>query len=286
LDVREGRKVPEDIVWPRPGVLWLQPMRVTILGSGTSSGVPMIGCDCLVCTSDNPKNRRMRASAMVEVKDRVLLLDTSTDLREQAIRFEIPRVDAVLYTHAHADHVHGVDELRVFNVRHLHEIPCYGNPETVGRLKNYLQYIFDEEYHESFRPFLNLNEVDGPFTVSGIEVIPVPLLHGSLPVLGYRVGGFAYLTDTNKIPDESWDLLWDLELLVLDALRPRPHATHFSLGQAVEAAERLQARRTVFTHISHMLDHEETNKGLGKGMQLAYDGMTFNLSDPGERSGS
>ena len=267
-------------------MLWLPPMRVTILGSGTSGGVPMIGCDCPVCTSGDPKNRRMRASALVEVGDRVLLLDTSTDLREQAMRFEIPRVDAVLYTHAHADHVHGVDELRVFNVRHLREIPCYGNPDTVGRLRNYLQYIFDEEYHESFRPFLNLNVVSGTFSVAGVEVIPVPMFHGKMPVLGYRIGGFAYLTDTNKIPDESWELLEGLELLVLDALRPRPHATHFSLDQAVETAGKIKAKQTVFTHVSHMLEHQETNKGLGNGMELAYDGMTFDLSDPKERSGS
>ncbi|MFC1654749.1 MBL fold metallo-hydrolase [Myxococcota bacterium] len=258
----------------------LLPMRVTILGSGTSGGVPMIGCTCPVCTSDNPKNRRMRASALVEVGDRVLLLDTSTDLREQAIRFDIPRVDAVLYTHAHADHVHGVDELRVFNVRHLREIPCYGNPDTVSRLQNYLQYIFDQEYHESFRPFLSLNEVTGPFAVSGVEVIPVPLFHGEMPVLGYRIGGLAYLTDASKIPDASWELLGGLELLVLDALRPRPHATHFSLPEAVEVAEKLQAQQTVFTHVSHMLEHQETNLGLGNRMQLAYDGMKFDLSDP------
>jgi phosphoribosyl 1,2-cyclic phosphate phosphodiesterase len=255
-------------------------MRVTILGSGTSGGVPMIGCTCPVCTSSDPKNRRLRTSALVEVRDRVLLLDTSTDLREQALRFDVPRVDAVLYTHAHADHVHGVDELRVFNVRHLHEIPCYGNPDTVERLQNYLQYIFDSEYHESFRPFLSLHAVEGPFSVAGVEVIPVPLFHGRMPVLGYRIGGCAYLTDVNKIPDASWNLLEGLELLVLDALRPRPHVTHFGLFEAVEAAERIAAGRTVFTHVSHLLDHQETNKGLGKGMELAYDGMTFDLSDP------
>ncbi len=255
-------------------------MRVTILGSGTSSGVPMIGCSCPVCTSPSPKNRRMRTSAAVEVRGRVLLLDTSTDLREQALRFQLPRVDAVLYTHAHADHIHGVDELRTFNVRHLHEIPCYGNPDTVSRLQNYLQYIFDSEYPESFRPFLSLHAVEGPFSVSGVEVIPVPLFHGQMPVLGYRIGGFAYLTDVNRIPGSSWELLEDLELLVLDALRPRPHATHFGLSQAVEAAARIAAGRTVFTHVSHLLEHEETNKGLGKGMELAYDGMTFDLSYP------
>lgn len=226
----------------------------------------------------------MRASASVEVGGRVLLLDTSTDLREQALRFDLPRVDAVLYTHAHADHIHGVDELRVFNLRHLHEIPCYGNPDTVNRLRNYLQYIFDSEYHESFRPFLSLHEVAGPFAVSGVEVIPVPLFHGQMPVLGYRMGTFAYLTDVNRIPDASWSLLEGLELLVLDALRPRPHATHFGLYEAVEVAGRLEARQTVFTHVSHLLEHEETNKSLGKGMQLAYDGMVFDLSNPGERS--
>jgi phosphoribosyl 1,2-cyclic phosphate phosphodiesterase len=265
-------------------MVWLPAMRVTILGSGTSGGVPMIGCTCAVCTSGNPKNRRMRPSAAVEVKKRVFLLDTSTDLREQALRFDLPRVDAVLYTHAHADHIHGVDELRAFNVRHLHEIPCYGNPDTLNRLRNYLQYIFDQEHHESFRPFLSLNEVQGPFTLSGVDVVPVPLFHGKMSVLGYRIGGFAYLTDANRIPDASWKLLEGLELLVLDALRPRPHATHFSLSEAVEVAAKLNPQRTVFTHVSHMMEHEETNKGLPKGMELAYDGMTFILADPEERS--
>jgi len=256
-------------------------MRITILGSGTSSGVPMIGCSCPVCTSDNPKNRRLRASATVQVGKRVLLLDTSTDLREQAIRFQLDRVDAVLYTHAHADHIHGIDELRVYNFRQLNVIPCYGNQDIGRRIRNYFEYIYSDQMGESIRPFLEFRPVDGPFSIEGVRVVPVPLMHGSLEVLGYRIGGFAYLTDVSGIPDESWPLLQDLEVLVLDALRQRPHATHFSLDQAVEVAQRLKPARTALTHISHTMDHDQVNLALPNGIELAYDGMIFELADPG-----
>lgn len=262
-------------------------MRVTILGSGTSSGVPMIGCSCPVCTSDDPRNDRMRASAVVETGGRTLLLDTATDLRWQAIRFGLARVDAVLYTHAHADHLHGIDELRVFNIRQLSEIPCYGNRDILDRIRAYFRYIFDQEGAESFRPFLQLHEVTGPFRAAGVPVVPVPLWHGALPVLGYRIGDFAYLTDVNRIPDDSWRLLEGLELMVLDALRPRPHKTHFSLGQALEVVERAGPRRAWLTHISHQMEHQATNKELPKGVELAYDGLTLEMAEPKpERSGS
>lgn len=255
-------------------------MLVTILGSGTSAGVPMIGCTCPVCTSDNPKNRRLRASASVQVGKCVLLLDTSTDLREQAMRYNLDRVDAVLYTHAHADHIHGIDEMRVYNFRQLNAIPCYGNQDIGRRIRNYFDYIFHDELQESFRPFLDFHEVEGPFSVKGVQVVPVPLLHGSLEVLGYRIGNFAYLTDVSKIPDASLKLLEGLEVLVLDALRHRPHATHFSLDEAVEVASRLKPARTALTHISHVMEHDQVNLELPKGIELAYDGMTFELVDP------
>ncbi len=255
-------------------------MNVTILGSGTSSGVPMIGCDCPVCKSSDPHNRRMRASAAVELRGKVLLIDTSTDLREQALRFDLRRVDAVLYSHAHADHIHGIDELRVFNMRHLHEIPCYGNADTVRRIKSYFEYIFDSGEKKGFRPFLSLNEIEGPLTLFGATIVPIPLWHGELPVLGYRLGGLAYLTDVNRIPDSSIELLADLDLLVLDALRPKPHVTHFSIDQAVEVATMLKPEKTVLTHLSHLVDHRTTNQNLPKGVELAYDGMQFELDDP------
>ncbi|RLB58442.1 MAG: MBL fold metallo-hydrolase [Deltaproteobacteria bacterium] len=260
-------------------------MRVTLLGSGTSSGVPVIGCTCPVCTSDNPRNRRLRCSALVEFNQRALLIDTATDLRQQALRFGIARIDAVLYTHAHADHIHGIDELRVFNLRHLHEIPCYGNRDTISRITSYFDYIFASEPGESFRPFLQPHQVEGPFELFATTIVPIPLWHGSLPVLGWRIGDFAYLTDTNRLPDESLPLLADLQVLVLDALRPRPHPTHLSIDQAVELAQRLQARRTVLTHLSHLIDHDQVQKDLPPGVELAYDGQVFELDERGSISG-
>jgi phosphoribosyl 1,2-cyclic phosphate phosphodiesterase len=262
-------------------------MRIVILGSGTSSGVPLIGCTCSVCISDHPRNKRLRSSVEIQLGDKALLVDTSPDLREQAIRFGLERVDAVLYTHAHADHIHGIDELRVYNLRHFHEIPCYGNADVMRRIGNYFEYIFDEEERESVRPFLETHEVVGTFTLFGVSIVPVPLWHGSLPVLGYRIGNFAYLTDVNRIPDSSWELLEGLDLVILDALRQKPHATHFSIGQALEVIEKVKPKRAVLTHLSHLVDYTETENELPKGVNLAYDGMQLEVEDPPheERSG-
>jgi len=240
----------------------------------------MIGCRCPVCLSSDPRNQRLRASALVETRQRCLLIDAGTDFRQQALRYNIERVDGVLFTHAHADHIHGIDELRVFNVRHLHHIPCYGNGDTIRRLKAYFDYIFENGAEEGFRPRLELVEVLGNFCVEGIEVIPVPLWHGKLSVLGYRLGGFAYLTDVSQVPGSSWPLLEELELLVIDALRAKPHPTHFSIEQALQAAERVRASRTVLTHLSHHVDHEAVSKTLPPKVELGYDGMVFELKDP------
>jgi phosphoribosyl 1,2-cyclic phosphate phosphodiesterase len=255
-------------------------MRVTILGSGTSSGVPVIGCECAVCSSPDPRNRRTRASALVAVPGGNLLLDTATDLRFQALREGLGRVDAVLFTHAHADHLHGIDDLRLFNLRRGGTIPCYANHDTLERLRAYLRYIFDGEEGESWRPALSLTEVDGPFEVLGARVVPVPLWHGRTPVLGYRLGGFAYLTDANRIPEESWPLLYGLDVLVLDALRQKPHPTHFSLAEALEVAARLRPRRTLLTHLAHTVDHARVSVGLPSGVELAYDGLAFEVGAP------
>jgi len=213
----------------------------------------------------------------IEDNGKVILIDTSTDLRQQALDNDINRVDAVLYTHAHADHLHGIDELRIFNLCLLKTIPCYAGPDVSERIEAYFKYIFQPEPGGSFRPYLELNEVDGPFMVEKREVIPIPLLHGQMPIFGYRIGDFAYLTDVSKIPDESWGLLDGLDLLILDALRPRPHPTHFSLDQALDVSKRLAPKRTAFTHLSHLIEHEETCKDLPEGVELAFDGMVFEL---------
>jgi phosphoribosyl 1,2-cyclic phosphate phosphodiesterase len=254
-------------------------MRVTVLGSGTSNGVPVIGCECPVCRSADPKNKRTRASVAVECPAGTILIDTDTDLRQQALRWGLDRVDAVLYTHAHADHLHGIDELRIFNLRQLKEIPCYANPDVAERIGKYFRYIFEPEQSKSFRPFLDLQVLDGPLDLCGTRVVPIPLLHGDLPVYGFRLGDFAYLTDVSEIPAESWALLEGLDLLIVDALRPRPHPTHFSIEQAVEVAERLRPRRTALTHLSHLIDHQPINEGLPIGVELAYDGMVFEMRE-------
>jgi len=255
-------------------------MRLTILGSGTSSGVPVIGCRCSVCSSADPRNRRTRASALVEVAEVKILIDTSPDLRQQALRFGLARVDAVLFTHGHADHVHGIDELRSFNMVTLSEIPCFGNRPTLDRLRRTFDYIFEDTGSESLKPLLELHEVGEPFDARGVRILPVPLWHGRTPSLGYRIGDAAYLTDCSRIPPESFSLLENLDLLVLDALRHHPHPTHFSIAQAIEIVEGLRPRRAVLTHLSHQVDHADAQSRLPLGVELAYDGMSFELAEP------
>jgi len=248
-------------------------MRLTILGSGTSTGVPTIGCSCPVCSSSDPRNTRTRASLWIECEAYHFLIDTSTDFRQQALVNKIPRVDAVLFTHAHADHVLGLDELRVYNFYQKAVIPCYGGKETLQRLRQMFSYIFSSQADESFKPQLSLNEVDGPFKLHGLEVLPVPVRHGSLPVFGYRFGDSAYVTDCNFIPEESKKMLKHLELLILSAIRYQPHPTHFSLNEALEVIRELSPRRSILTHLSHAFDYSKVNAKLPKGVELAYDGM-------------
>jgi phosphoribosyl 1,2-cyclic phosphate phosphodiesterase len=248
-------------------------MRLTILGSGTSTGVPTIGCNCTVCTSSDPKNIRTRASLWVEHKDRHFLIDTSTDLRQQALTNKIPRVDDVLFTHAHADHVLGIDELRVYNFHQKAAIPCYGGKETLERLRQMFSYVFTPEANESFKPQLTLNEVTGAFKLHGLEILPVPVRHGSLQIFGYRFAGTAYVTDCNFIPEESKKMLKNLDLLILSAIRYQPHPTHFSLNEALEAIRELAPKRAILTHLSHAFDYSKVNSELPKTVELAYDGM-------------
>jgi len=255
-----------------------------MLGSGTSTGVPVVGCRCPVCTSDDPRNRRLRCSLRLEIRrsgvDRVVLVDTPPDLRQQALTHGIDRVDAVLYTHAHADHIYGLDELRVFNFRQKDPIPCYGSAQTLAALRRSFAYVFDGSAEEGGgKPRLDLVEVRGPFRLAGRRIRPVPIDHGSMEVFGYRVGRFAYVTDCKRIPETARKALRGLEVLILGALRYRPHPTHLHLEAAVEVARELGGERTIFTHLSHEVDHTALKIPLPPGVELGYDGLTFEIAD-------
>jgi len=255
--------------------------RLTFLGTGTSHGVPVIGCECPVCTSTDPRNNRTRASALVQTgpPDTTILIDTSVDLRRQALRQRISHIDAVLYTHHHADHIFGLDDLRTFSDRQG-RIDCYAAPATANHLRRVFGYAFSAPDITEWGglPRLNLIEIGGPFEINGHTVIPLELPHGRhVTVLGFRIGALAYLTDCNGLPDKALEQLHGLDTLVLDALRPKPHPTHFSIAEAVDAARRVGARRTWFTHISHRSDHATLAASLPPNIQPAYDGLTVDV---------
>lgn len=252
--------------------------KVTMMGSGTSSGVPVIACRCPVCTSDEPRNRRTRAGLKLELPGGTLLVDTPTELRLQSIAFGLDRVDGVLFTHAHADHIFGLDDLRIFNFRQRQDIPCYGSPATLDALGRTFAYAFDESSQEGGgKPRLELVPVDGPFTAAGVEVRPIPVLHGQLEVTAFRIGDFAYVTDCSEIPVASRERLLDLDVLVLGALRYHPHPTHFSIPEAIEAARDLGARHTVFTHLAHEVDYAHPEVDLPDDIELGYDGLVLEI---------
>lgn len=256
--------------------------QLVFLGTGTSVGVPAIGCGCDVCRSDNPKNARTRTSVMLGLPEGNLLIDTSPDLRSQLLREDLGIVHAVLYTHEHADHLFGLDDLRLMPFYLGHPVPLFCESNVEQRIRRSFDYAFpdQEPTHPGAVPQLEFQTIDTePFQVLGARAVPLRLLHGPrFQVLGFRFGNVAYCTDTNEIPPESWPLLEGLDVLILDALRPRPHATHFSLEEAVEVARKLRPRQTLFTHIAHELEHEATNAELPAGMDLAYDGQRVVLS--------
>jgi phosphoribosyl 1,2-cyclic phosphate phosphodiesterase len=290
-------------------------LTITLLGTGTSHGVPMIGCDCDVCRSTDPRDKRSRPSILIELLNgasglgrtseipektsgavgadfsrraasafadatRSILVDTSSDLRMQALTRDIRRVDAILFTHSHADHVFGLDEVRRFNKLQKAAIPCYADDTTITDLRRTFSYIFNTDTAKGGGlPKITLMRIGGVFSLGGRDIVPVPLLHGTRPILGYRVGSFAYLTDCSFIPDTSWPLLEGVTTLVIDALRERPHSTHFNVEQALAAAARIGAARTYFTHISHDLGHAATCARLPRGVELAYDGLILETPD-------
>jgi len=254
-------------------------LRLTLLGTGTSTGVPVPTCTCAVCRSDDPRDRRLRPSAWVRWAGASVLIDTSPDLRQQVLRHRIPRVDAVLYTHAHADHVLGLDDLRLFNWRQGAAVPVFGSAATLDALRRTFWYVFDPAPVESTRPAVDCREAQSAFELCGREVRVIPLLHGSLPIQGYRIGPLAYLTDASRIPDPSYELLVGLELLVINALRERPHPTHLTVEQALREAERIGARRTILTHLAHDSSHATLAARLPAGVELGYDGLEIELSE-------
>ena len=251
--------------------------RVTMLGSGTSSGVPMIGCRCAVCTSTDPRNRRMRPGLRLDFESGTVVVDTSPDFREQALKFGLERVDAVLYTHPHADHVFGLDDLRGFNFRQRAAIPCFGSAATMARLRQIFAYVFENGQEGGGKPQLELVDVRAPFELLGETVVPVPVEHGEMEVFGYRIGDFAVVTDVGRIPEESFARLEGVRVLVLSALRYRPHPTHFTVEEACAAAARIGAERTLLTHIAHDVDHGDVRVPLPPGVEIGFDGLVVDL---------
>ncbi|MEZ4484378.1 MAG: GPMC system MBL fold metallohydrolase [Syntrophotaleaceae bacterium] len=251
---------------------------ITILGSGTSTGVPMLGCSCEVCRSSDPRDRRTRCSALVAFGGCNIVIDTTTDFRQQALREGIDHIDAVLYTHAHADHVHGIDDLRAFNMTSGGAaIPIYGLPATMSLIRRNFRYIFGDEVASKFRPRLVPWNLAGKLSLCGLPVEPLPLQHGDGISCGFRIGPFAYVTDCNRIAEPVMARLQSLELLVIDGLRFRSHPTHFSIDEAVAVAQRLGARRTVLTHICHEVAHRRDSARLPDGVEFACDGQRFSL---------
>lgn len=252
-------------------------MEIIFLGTGTSHGVPVIGCQCDVCTSSNQKNKRSRSSLMVVEQGVHILIDTATEFRLQALENKIDRVDGVLYTHCHADHVFGFDDLRTFGYRQKGPVPLYGNEPTITELRIVFSYVFRKTQEGGGKPQVETHVVEGPFVLQGVEVVPIPIFHGVLPILGYRIGKMAYITDCSRIPAESLKLLDGLELLILGVVRYEPHPTHMHVEQALELIETLQPKQAFFTHISHLLDHETVNRALPSGVQLAFDGLRLQI---------
>lgn len=240
-------------------------------------GVPTLGCHCAVCESSDPHDKRTRPSVLLSYGGRNVVIDTTPDFRYQAMRAHIDRLDAVVYTHAHADHILGLDDIRPFNLKQKGVVPIYASAETLALLRRQFAYIFDEAPAESTVPLVELHEIDGPFDLYGARIIPVAAMHGSQPVLGFRLGSVAYLTDFSRVPESSKALLQNLDHLILDALRYVPHPTHSTVEQSLALVRELKPQHAWFTHICHDLGHAEANTRLPENVRLAYDGLQFEV---------
>ena len=247
---------------------------ILVLGSGTSVGVPMVGCKCKVCHSDDPRDRRLRPSVLLKLGDKRILIDSGPDFRYQALRYGIERLDAILYTHAHADHILGLDDVRPFNFMQRQNIPIYASAETLGAIEKTFAYVFQEAPTESSRPRLSPHIFNtDPFCAADVSITPIRLSHGSTITHGFRFGDCAYLTDHSEIPPESLDRLHDLDVLFLDALRHNPHPTHSTVEQSLLTVEKLKPRRAFFTHVSHDLMHSTLEARMPPAVHVAYDGL-------------
>ncbi len=254
-------------------------MKITFLGTGTSQGIPVIGCHCAVCTSSDPHDTRRRASIAIESRGSTVIIDTSPDFRMQVLDARIEHLDAVLFTHPHADHLHGLDDIRGFNHVQHHAIPCYGDARTLAVIRESFRYIFEAPDHGGGLPQITLNEIGGPMKIAGIEFEPLHILHGPVGILAYRFGNAAYVTDASSIPDETMAKLAGLDVLILNALRQTPHPTHLSIGESVEIAQKLKPARTYFTHMCHRVMHKPTDAGLPDGIHLGYDGLEIEVNE-------
>lgn len=250
-------------------------MRLTFLGTGTSTGVPTLACHCRVCSSTDFRDKRTRPSVLLEFDGRAVVIDTTPDFRAQALREGLERLDAVLFTHAHVDHVMGLDDVRVFCFRQNAAIPIYADERCMENIRRIFTYVFNANYPGI--PRLDPHVIDGPFDLWGICLTPLPVWHGSLPVLGFRFARIAYVTDFSSIPEGTLALLEGLDVLILDALRHKPHPTHSNVEQSLALVERLKPSQAFFTHIAHELGHQETNASLPENVRLAYDGLKLDL---------
>lgn len=254
-------------------------MKLTFLGSGTSVGVPVIGCECRVCKSNNPKNKRLRTSVLLQLQGKNILIDASTDLRQQALLYSIKEINAILFTHFHADHIFGLDEIRIYNYYQGEEIPCYGNEQTIRVIKSIFNYLVEKSDYWGDRPGIVPKVVKDKFLLFGKEVIPIEVLHNKKKILGYRIDDVAYITDCSAIPQSSLALLKKLDVLILNALRYKPHPGHFNLSQALEIIKVINPKRAILTHLSHDFDCEEICKMLPENVELAYDGLIIETKE-------
>ncbi|MEO8128947.1 MAG: MBL fold metallo-hydrolase [Bryobacteraceae bacterium] len=256
-------------------------LHITVLGSGTSVGVPTIGCDCKVCTSDDSRDKRLRPSVLIRYDGHGVLIDTTPDFRQQALRAKIERLDAILFTHSHADHIMGLDDVRPFNFRQREVIPIFAASDTLDAIKNAFRYIFrDNSAASTAIPKLDPHVLTGdPFDLFGLRFTPIPVTHGKETIYGFRFGDAAYLTDHSDIPESSLSLLRGLDVLFLDALRYKPHPTHSTVEKSLEYVEMLAPRRAYFTHICHDLQHKRVESQLPPNVRLAYDGLDITVGE-------
>lgn len=252
-------------------------MRITFLGTGTAQGIPVINCSCSVCKSENPLNNRLRTSILIQTKQTSILIDTTPDLRQQMLRHPVDRIDAVLYTHSHADHIYGLDTLRRYNQIQNERIPTYANLATMQRLKKIFDYAFGERELNLGLPNLSSNYINGVFSINELEITPIDLFHGNQTILGFRIGDFAYCTDVSSIPEQSYTKLQNLKTLVLNALREQEHPTHLSLDQAIDESKKINAENTYLIHLSHKIDHDKHGSRLPESIYLAYDGLVLEI---------